>query len=296
MNGGGQSNSLGTPESVVAFAAGLALMDLMLPLVFSPNGPPTFLGVLYLGFFVAQIGLHAALVVLKRGRVVLRISSVALLALLAIWYTHRHEPASERGLIIWLYAWLWLLVAVAMLVPIVAGFRLQRFTPLQMKELGGPAQWQFSLKGLVIFTTFVCILTAVGVPLVRTLDRVTVDLVALIFAALLCVVPILLVPAILIPRRSWPPLFLASLTIAVACGVQTAVIIQMLDPNWLRALLFVVPAVLQLAALLGVRRLGYRLWRLESRPRPVYEAGTPVDYEDGARPSCNRSKSFPRTV
>lgn len=245
------------------------LLDIGLPLVYAVQGPATVLNCLYLGFFAAQVGFHAALVVLMRAWFWARVCSVPLLALLEIWYMRGHQPESEIDFFAQIFAMQWFVVAALMVCAIALGFRLHRNPRPELDEDAELPGAQFSLRGMVKFVTVACLVVGVGV---RIEWRSISDPVAAILAGLFIVETVLLIPSVLVPRR-W--VLFAILALAVGFGLGTALFLWLVA-NWVAWLIFIVPGVLQAAVLILLRLAGYRLrWlRLPAGGRPT--VGTPA--------------------
>jgi hypothetical protein len=293
MNSDAESPDTGLPRLVVAVTLCLVVLDIVLPLLNIPTIPPSpnasralFVVFVYVGYLVAQVGLHASLATLARGRVPLRILSVPVLAALMIWNLVNFGDRDQTD-VLGVLAGQWITVAIAMLVLAIFGCRLRRYSQSQLNQVP-PTRTQFSLRGLAILVTVACVTAGIAVrvdvmDMPKPFNRPSI----LLLAGLFALQSVLLVACTLVPRRSWLRSLMAVGFVA-SCGV--ALFAYGINPSRLSFLLFVVPAVLQLAALVGMRLLGYRLWPLESRPRPAAAlAATGLSSSDG--PILDRKSS-----
>ncbi len=269
MSSDAEPRAPGLPRWAMAVVVGVILLDLVLPLANLPTSSHDAVGVIYVGYLIAQVGLHASMATLARGFVPLRILSFALVAVLILWNVHSFESTRDQFAILSLLAGLWFMIATTMALPIVCGFRLRQYSRMQLASNLWRVRAQFSLKRLAILVTLACVLVGIAVRTDWTqFPEPLNDPTFFVFSGLFTLQVTLLVTCVLLPRRSWLPGLLSG---GVTLGPGIGMIVHQFDPHgvWVRFLLFIVPAVLQLAALLGLRSLGYRLWPLEARPRPA---------------------------
>ena len=267
MSSDAESPDAGWSRLAVAVTLGVVVLDIVLPLLNLPTVPPSSIGATYVGFLMGQVGLHASLATLSRGLVVLRVLSVPLLAALMIWNAWEFAYAHDQFTIMSVLAGQWLTVALTMLVLIVCGCQLRRYLPVQLASDVRRTRPQFSLRRLIVLVTLVAAVAGVAIRIeVSELPEPFNQPGMLIVTGIFAVQPIVLVPCVLVPRRWWLPGLVAGV---LAAGLGIGGILYWIQQIAVNFLVFVVPAVLQLGALVGMRLLGYRLWPLETRARPA---------------------------
>lgn len=259
-----EEDELGKPWGLLAFLVALLAFDFFMPLVYPLADPlPDVIEFAYVGFLLAQVGLHAALVVLWQDCLRVRMASIPLVTVLAMLHLSQGVLVLQQS--IHIVVIMWVLVAVVMLGVGVMGWELQRWPPWQL-ESANPSQPQISLLGLGVLVTVACIMAAVSIEI----DWGSATSAELFLPVVFAIQAVVVFAGVLMPRQM---MWLTMLSLAIAWSVGGFWVFIVFQANiYLRPAMLItliLPTILQTLFLIAMRRLGYRLWRLAPSAREM---------------------------